>query len=140
MASTKPSSSEGAKELKKLQGDIKLMNRSLRLKINKAYIYKFRYLLDSRAGLEHKIKALVKERDKLKEKKLKLKKRERKLHGQKQDLKAKILDLKIAYRDLRHNNRDEDVESSSCSESCCYSSEEDSFDEDSVEKDSSEEN
>lgn len=44
MAAIKPSSSESAKEnakeLKKLQREIKLMNRNFRLKVNKAYMYK----------------------------------------------------------------------------------------------------
>lgn len=40
MASTKPSSSDNAKELKKLREKIKLVNRKLRLKVNKAYVDK----------------------------------------------------------------------------------------------------
>lgn len=40
MASTKPSSSDNAKELKKLQKNIKLMNHQLRLKVDKAYVSK----------------------------------------------------------------------------------------------------
>ncbi|KAG9671388.1 hypothetical protein KCU99_g5737, partial [Aureobasidium melanogenum] len=153
MASTKPSSSDNAKELKKLQKNIKLMNHQLRLKVDKAYVSKSNYRSDSSYGLEEKINRMIIDRDelkadklvlkakklKLKNKELELMKKNDKLESQKQNLKAKIQDLKTAYHDLIHAGKNVDYDSFSCGHRCCESSSEDSFDEGGYVEDSSDE-
>ncbi|KAH0050322.1 hypothetical protein KCU72_g7502, partial [Aureobasidium melanogenum] len=146
MAPTKPSVSQDATKLKDLQGEIKLMNRKLRLRVHKAYVSKEEYRSDTHASLAQKINGLVGERDDLKDRalefegeKLGLEKKQLELEGkrlelesekvslmkendelqrQKQDLKAKNLDLKIAYYALRHDDKNGGDESP-CSDHCC---------------------